>query len=202
MMSEESTAHLAINQSAAETLQGTNRLPSANGEVAGSNIDKIKELLFGAQMREYEKRFARLEERLIKECVSLREETRHQLTSIEQTIHQRLDALDGALKSEQTQRDQALKGLNEEFKAVTQALEKELDQLEDQTSQRQRELRQQVLEQSKMLDDEIRQNYQEILTLLERRTQELRSEKADRAALASLFRELALRVHQHDANES
>ena len=39
----------------------------ANGELReGANVDKIRDILFGSNMREYEKRFARLEERLTK----------------------------------------------------------------------------------------------------------------------------------------
>jgi len=33
------------------------------------NVDKIRDILFGSQMRDYESRFARLEETLIKETL-------------------------------------------------------------------------------------------------------------------------------------
>jgi hypothetical protein len=34
----------------------------ANGEIReGANVDKIRDILFGSQMRDYEKRFARLD---------------------------------------------------------------------------------------------------------------------------------------------
>ncbi|NJO41372.1 MAG: hypothetical protein HC769_06340 [Cyanobacteria bacterium CRU_2_1] len=197
-MSEETITHLAVNQPRVEALQDTNSLSPVNGDGSGNNLDKIKELLFGVQTREYEKRFARLEERLSRECVSLREETRNQLDAIEQHVRQSIDALAADLKTEQTQRNEALRGLDEGFKTAARSLKKHIDQLEEQTSQRQRELRQQFLEQSKTLDDEIRQKYQEILTILERRTQEIQTEKADRSALASLFRELANRVNNQD----
>src|SRR5438067_8037722 len=35
------------------------------------NVDKIREILFGSQIREYESRFARLEERLVDELADL-----------------------------------------------------------------------------------------------------------------------------------
>ncbi len=34
---------------------------------AGGNVDKIRDILFGSQMRDYETRFARLEESLLRE---------------------------------------------------------------------------------------------------------------------------------------
>ena len=40
----------------------------------GANVDKIRDILFGSQMRDYDKRFGRLEDRLIKDAESLRDE--------------------------------------------------------------------------------------------------------------------------------
>lgn len=198
MMPEESMTHLPDGEARADIPQSNNGLPFAAEEVPGSHIDKVKEILFGAQIREYDRRFARLEDRLVRECNNLREDTRQQFDTLKQYIQQEVNGLAAALKSEQIQRDEALKGMDETFKTTTRNLEKRVEQLEVETSQRQRELRQQILEQSKTLDDEIRQKYQEILAILERRTHELRSEKADRSTLASLFRELALRVNHQD----
>ena len=48
---------------------------AANGELReGANVDKIRDILFGSNMREYEKRFARLEERLTKSSDALRDD--------------------------------------------------------------------------------------------------------------------------------
>jgi len=205
-MPEESMTHLSIGQARVDTLQTnnslpSNSLPSADEEIPNSNINKVKEILFGDQSREYERRFVRLEDQLVRECSHLREDTHQQFEALKQYIQQEINGLAAALKSEQIQRDEVLKGMDEAFKIITRTLEQRVEQLEIETSQRQRELRQQLLEQSKVLDDEIRQKYQEILTILERRTQELRAEKADRSTLASLFRDLALRVNNQDISD-
>lgn len=205
MIPEDSITHLAVDQAKADSMQSNKSntgLPFADDEAPGRNIDKVKELLFGSQIREYERRFAYLEERLVKECHSLREDTQGQFDALKQYIQQEMAGLAHALKSEQNRRDEALKGMDETFKGVTRTLEKRVEQLEVETSQRQRELRQQLLEQSKTLDDEIRQNCQDIMAMLDRKTQELRVEKADRSALASLFRELALRLNHQDSAEN
>lgn len=201
MMPEESMTHLSIGQARVDTLQTSNSLSSVDEEIPGSNINKVKEILFGDQIREYERRFVRLEDRLVRECSHLREDTHQQFEALKLYIQQEINGLAAALKSEQIQRDEVLKDMDEAFKIITRTLEQRVEQLEVETSQRQRELRQQLLEQSKMLDDEIRQKYQEILAILERRTQELRAEKADRSTLASLFRDLALRVNNQDISD-
>src|SRR5262245_23334945 len=51
-------------------------------ETAGS-LDKVREILFGAQAHEFEKRLARLDERISKELASFRDDTRKRLDSLE-----------------------------------------------------------------------------------------------------------------------
>ncbi len=159
-----------------------------------NSLDKVRDILFGNQMREVEKRFARLEERLINESVSLREETKKRLDAIENYLKQEVESLSERLKSEQGSRNEALQSLTEDSKKITTALEKKLTQFDEQTSNNQREMREQILNQSKKLQDDIRQKYEEILGLLQRESEELRSAKTDRSTLASLFSELAIRL--------
>jgi len=49
----------------------------------GANVDKIRDILFGSQMRDYDKRFGRLEDRLIKDAESLREEMKKRFETLE-----------------------------------------------------------------------------------------------------------------------
>ena len=47
------------------------------------NIDKIREILFGGHMRDYDRRFSRVEEQLVKESLELREDTRKRFEALE-----------------------------------------------------------------------------------------------------------------------
>jgi hypothetical protein len=47
------------------------------------NVEKIRDILFGTQMREYESRFARLEENIVKEIHDVREDTRKHFEALE-----------------------------------------------------------------------------------------------------------------------
>ena len=76
-----------------------------------------------------------------------------------------------------------------------QSLEKKIGQLDDQSNQRQRELRQQILDQSKNLDDDMRQKYESILSVIDREVQELRSDKTDRSTLAALLTQVAMQLN-------
>ena len=58
-------------------------------------------------MRDYEQRFARLEEALKKESHDLRESTRHHLETLEGFVHKELVALEGRLNVEREERSES-----------------------------------------------------------------------------------------------
>lgn len=171
--------------------------PGFNGQDTNeiNSLDKVRDILFGNQMREVEKRFTRLEERLINESVGLREETKKRLDVIENYLKQEVESLSDRLRSEQGSRNQAMTTLTEDSRKITTALEKKLTQFDEQVNNNQRELREQILDQSKNLHDDIHQKYQEMLSLLQREADELRHAKTDRSTLANLLSELAIRLN-------
>lgn len=174
--------------------------PAAGGgaavavEAAGGNLEKIRDILFGAQVHDFEKRFARLEDRLLKETSDARAETKKRFDSLESFIKKEIESLGDRLKAEQEERSGAVKELSRELRDTARGLEKRLAQLDEQTTKSQRDLRQQVLDLSKSLTDEIRLRNRETTTVLSKEIAELRNAKTDRAALAGLFTDLAVRL--------
>ena len=164
-------------------------------EAAGAgNLEKIRDILFGAQVHDFEKRFARLEERLLKETADARAETKKRFDALEAFIKKEVESLSDRIKTEQSERTEAGKEISRELREAAKGLEKKLAQLDDVTSRSQRELRQQILDQSKALTDEIRTRVRESSAALSKELKELRSEKTDRSALAGLFTEAAVRL--------
>lgn len=163
--------------------------------VEGGNIDKIREILFGVQMRDYEKRFSRLEERLLKESADLRDDTRKRFEALESFVKSEFEALTDRVQGEQQTREESVQGLSRELQETGKTLEKKLAQLDEQTARSQRGLRQQILDQSRSLSDEIRQKSNELQALVEREVAELGHAKTDRASLAALFTEVSLRLN-------
>ncbi|KOP24154.1 hypothetical protein AMR41_22535 [Hapalosiphon sp. MRB220] len=160
-----------------------------------SSLDKVRDILFGGQMRELEKKFTRLEDRLIKECGSLRDETKKRLDYLENYIKNEIEAVNDQLKNEQFKREEAITTLSEEQKGINLSIERKLSQFDEQAATKTRELREQLLNQSQSLQDDIRQKYEEILALLQQESQEIRAEKTDRSTLAAMFTELAIRLN-------
>jgi DNA repair exonuclease SbcCD ATPase subunit len=166
-----------------------------NGEVReGQNVDKIRDILFGSQMRDYEKRFIRLEERLAKASDALRDDLKKRFDSLESFVQQEMDALGQRLKTEKTERADALKELTRETRDNAKSLEKKLSQLEEQLSTAQGDLRTRILDQSKLLGNEIRKAQTDMEAALEREVETLRNEKTDRETLGDMFSELGLRL--------
>lgn len=160
----------------------------------GTNVDKIRDILFGSQMRDYEKRFARLEDRLTKAAEMLREDMKKRVDSLEGYIHDEVESLGTRLKAEKVERSESMKEIARELHDLAKTLEKKLSQLEDQTSSGHADLRSRILDQSKQLTGEIGQLRKELSAALDREVETLRHEKTDRAALADLFSEVALRL--------
>jgi hypothetical protein len=158
------------------------------------NIDKIRDILFGSNMRDYEQRFARLEEALKKESGELRESTRRHLEALEAFVHKELAALEARLNTERDERSESHSRLGAELSAASAAVHKKIGEIENHEAQAKREIRNDLLQQSKELSDGIRAKGEELSALIERRAQELHHAKTDRTALAGLFSEMALRL--------
>ena len=170
------------------------RLPEADG-AAGGNLDKVRDLLFGGQMRDYDRKFARLEERLVKETADLREEVKRRLSALETYMKAELESQSDRIRAEQEGRSAGDKELGRELRDSAQQFDQKLSQLDDLVARNQRDLRQQLHAQHQELVDDIRQRVEDVLGRLAHEAQELRSDKTDRKALAALLTEMAMRLN-------
>ena len=190
MANEENRAAMAVAQS-----EAIDPVKPQAGKTAAESLDKVRDILFGSQAREYEKRFARLEERLIKEAADLREDLKNRFDALELYVKKEVESLVAKLKSEHDERTESAQGISNELKDASRAFEKKTTQLDEQINDNVRGLREQILEQGKTISDDIRKKHESMTAGVERATAELRDEKTDRAALAALFMEMAMRLN-------
>ena len=158
------------------------------------NVDKIRDILFGSQMRDYEARFARLEETVVKETVEIRETNKRRFEQLESYIKREFETIQARFKSERDERLDAAGQHSRELKELSDSLSRRIRDLDDRSSSVERDLRSQLMQQQRDLTDEMRASHDEIVSLLEKRYHELRDSKTDRAALSTLFTEVALRL--------
>jgi hypothetical protein len=169
-------------------------VPETEGASAG-NLDKVRDLLFGGQMRDYDRKFARLEERLVRETTELREEVKKRLAALEAYMKAEVESLSERLRGEQDGRTAADGDLGGELRETARLFDQKVAHLDDLVARSQRELRQQLHAQHQELGDDIRQRVEDVLVRLAQEAQELRSDKTDRKALAALLTEMAMRLN-------
>jgi hypothetical protein len=172
-----------------------NKIQSYAQQVSDTgSVDKIRDIIFGNQMRDYETRFDRLEDRLLKEINDMRDEAGKRFDSFERYVNKELESLGSRLKAEQDARVDAEKKLTGDIKDNSRLLSKNLDRLDGVQSSDTRELRQQLLELNKTLSAEIRKKDKEASRALDQAAKELRTDKVDRSAFAETLMEIALRM--------
>ncbi len=160
----------------------------------GESLDKVRDLLFGNQMRESDKRFSRMEERLAAENASLREDIRKRFDTLEQFFKSEVESLTGRIKAEQTERMAAIKALTKELADTAKEVDERITKLDEATKSEQQKLRTQLLEQSKMLRDELREASEQQTKARTAAINELRESKIDRTALAGMLTEMAMQL--------
>lgn len=171
--------------------------PSASG-----NLDKIRDILFGAQAREHERRFAQLEQHLLREATDLRNDLKRRFESLELYIKKEVESLTDRLSKEQDLRGESVTRLTQDLTRLAAALEEKAHQLEQQANQAQSHVLQQLTERTNELAEDVRTRHAETASALEGAVRDLRAEKTDRAALAAILREAAQRLSNGEASSS
>ncbi len=168
--------------------------PAGGGAETGESLDKVRDILFGSQMRTVERRLGQLEERFLRELTAVRSELERQLGALEVNARKGSAAFDEKLKNEQVKRGDEIKALRAELKEGLKGLDRALSQLQAATGQEDRELRDRLLEQGKSLAGELRRLAEQFAADLKGAVVELRSEKTDTASLVELLTEMAQRL--------
>jgi hypothetical protein len=170
-------------------------LDRENGSIDESgNVDRIRNILFGAQMREYDNRFQKVEERLTREAGELRGELQRQLQALEAFMKGEAESMTNRVKTEQAERGQAVERLTHEMMETAKGLELKINNLDSQAAKDIRDLREQLLEQSKALSAEMKDKHDQMKGHLDREAGQIRDAMTGREALAEMLTEVAMRL--------
>lgn len=158
------------------------------------NVEQIRDILFGGQMRDYERRFAELAGRLEQESERLREEIERRFAALDARLDDQVERLSRLLKQEGADRVRQLDDLESRTLQAARTQREEINaaiaQLAEDLARRDERARASLASLSGSLDKAVAQAE---ASLAAART-ELRVEKAGREDLAALFTELALRL--------
>lgn len=163
----------------------------APSEPPPESLDKVRDILFGGQMRLVEARLQGLEERIQREQQAIRTEFTKSLADLEAAAKKELETLGERLVAERTKRSEDLKALAAESKDSFRAIDKRHTKLEETAGQADADLRDQILQQSVAVSDEIKLLSERLSTDLNRAASELQGSKLDASLLAELLAELS-----------
>lgn len=161
---------------------------------ADANVDKIRDILFGGQMRDYEKRFAALEKRLADSIERTARDMDKRLDRLDSFTRREFEKLAEQLKAERKDRGADNKKSAAELSEYADQVEGWFAEVEDRLSEETKDIRQSLLEQSNDMTGQVRKVQDTLQQELNREAGELADQKLAREDLASLLTEMALRL--------
>src|SRR5215813_7829376 len=157
-------------------------------------VDRIRDILFGPQMRDYDGRFQRLEDNLAREANEIRADAQKRLEALERFIKGEVDSINIRAAAEHGERCNANDKLGRDLAEASRNLDIKVSNLSEQTAKNLGELRELLLEQSKTLSAEIKEKHDQMKAGLEHEAAQIRSAMTGREALAEMLSEVALRL--------
>lgn len=179
-LSQNNIPHIAAALSAPERT-------SRSENETGQSVDKIRDIIFGGQMREYEARFAAVENRLVKESSRLRQDMEERMNSLENLVLREFETLSNKLQTEKKERNESLLTVETLLKKADDLLNQRLGDAENKSLEEIRKLRNQEYEDIKNLRKSLLDLREELNNQMEREIDSLRKSKVDKAGIAALF---------------
>jgi DNA repair exonuclease SbcCD ATPase subunit len=170
------------------------------GEAVG--VDKIRDLLFGTQMQDYDRRFSQLEERFVQRFRDIESETARNLSAMESNAKKQVDSLASELRTEKDLRGDADKEIERTVREHNEAIDKRVRALSDQLSQLERDMSDRLMQEVQSLREDIKRKNDDTQHMIEKMFAELSNVKTDRNLLAGLFVEVAKCLNQDVAPKS
>ncbi|NNF16164.1 MAG: hypothetical protein HKN70_05415 [Gammaproteobacteria bacterium] len=178
--------------------ESTNAAQSAPGDNPDNqeNVDKIRDILFGGQMRDYEQRFREMEEKIAREIKRLSENVTARFDQIDKFMKTELNLVNEKLLQERKERKQDGEDLDTALGEARKAIENRIADVEEVHGAAAQEMRNRMHEQANELLETIRQTQESLESNLGQETRRLRDEKVAREDLAGLFTEVAMRLQR------
>ncbi|BBO70399.1 hypothetical protein DSCA_43290 [Desulfosarcina alkanivorans] len=177
-----------------ETVEKDNPSTMAAMDTEAGHINKIRDILFGQQMADYDARFKDLENRIASQIERLRQETDEGLKGMKDLLQKQNELLTERLKDEESKRGQEGKSLSMELTRAEKTLSKTIDALSAQQAQDTQSLGEQLSALSQELSDGLYIQQKEAADNLEQAVRELDDAKLARKALSQMLVEMAGRL--------
>jgi|GEM_PF-237397 len=167
--------------------------------VETDNVDKIRDILFGNQMREVSQRFANLEKNLAKDLAALRNENALQIDSLKTFIESEIEILGSKLSGEEQSRVENVDELDDKLKQQVKQIDKNIGDVVNSLDKNSRDINQKILKQSQDFSSELSNQIGEARSRMDGHRQELSAAKVDKQVLSEMLNALALQVNPDES---
>lgn len=179
-------------------------------------MEQVRELLFGAQLKDMDTRLLRQEEHFKHEISDIKNSFRKRLDSLENFMKSEASSALSRLKEEQREREESMKieqreriealrneqreraesatQLSKDIATIVETFERKLAHVSGTLDSTERELRQLLLSESGSLADKIESKYDAALSVLSKTAAQIRSDMVYRTSLSSMLTEMVVKL--------
>ena len=159
------------------------------------NVDKIRDILFGNQMRDFDRKFNQLEERIASDLTNLRKENSLQIESLQTFIESEIEILASKLSSEEKTRIDEMDDMDAGLKKNVKQIDKKIADAGKSLDTHSREMNQKMLKQSQDFNIEMNSQFEQTRKRMDDYKRELTASKVDKSILAEMLNSLALQIN-------
>ena len=155
---------------------------------AAASLEKVRELLFGQQVRSSEQQFQALE----KELVTLKSDVETRLTCLEDIVNKGFTSITQQLQMEREERKAAIAGTEQSIAEIGDDVDQKSAQLEQRIGSEVQTLQQKILDASHQFTTLLQQKSEDFSRDLNQASQQYQQQKqAHKSRLSALFNELS-----------
>lgn len=165
------------------------------------NVDKIRDILFGNQMRDVDKRFAGLEKSLANDLAALRNENSLQLDALKTFIESEIEILGSRLSAEENARTENIDDLESQLKQQVRQIDKRIGDVSKAMDKNTSDINQKILKQSQDFSKELNDQISDVRERMDNHHQDLSGSKVDKHRLSEVLNSLALQVNPDETVE-
>ena len=181
-----------------------------------ASMEQVRELLFGAQLKDMEIRFQRQEERFVRDVADAKDALKKRIDSLENFMTSEVNSILARIKEEQKERDQSIKTeqreraeyikteqrerienvakLASDLASAVETFERRMEKLANTMDSTERDLRSLMMDESKSLSDTTEAKYQDALAVIAKTAAQIRHDMVYRTSLSSMLTEMVVRL--------
>lgn len=170
------------------------RAENASLAEAPDNVNKIREIIFGTQMREYERRFEDLSNRYLADISRLKSDIDVRFERLEALLRKEVEETGKKIQTEKRDRNEAEENLGRMLQEAKKALSERVSSVDEHLSQQASALRNELHQEANAQTQRLNESIALVMQRIDGDVGALRGDKVARQDLGELLTELGMRL--------